>query len=230
MFTKFSILVLLVMTFTVTASTGDPFDTVKVLNDSAIATLTDARCAEVKTGSASEITCFLSFPDSVPQLFYEIDPAKGELHIKLLTTKAGEYILKNQVQPVNQGPIKSMVISEEILNKNEAMPSLTPEWYSVVLVTLAFHPMIRRQEDIVVSEMENAITVSFPWPDKLKERKNYYLTTGKRRRTGIIASIIGIGTVGLAGGGYYAYKHYFSEEAKADQPLDPVMPDHPSAP
>ena len=232
MFRMCSTLFLLTVISAPVAFAATPPDTAKVLSDPVIAVLTDARCAEVKTESTSEVTCFLSFPDSVPQLFYDVNQATGEMTIKLLNTTTGGFVLKDEVQPVNQGPVTSMVIREEILNKNEAMNTLTPEWYSVVLVKLSFNPMIRRQEDIVVSEMENAITISFPWPDKQTVRRNYYMTVtdDNYRKKVLIASLIGVGTVGLAGGGYYAYKHYFSDDANAEKPPEPVMPDHPSTP
>ncbi len=230
MFRDYSTVLWVTLLFAGITSASNKLDTSRVLSDSALAILSDARCAEVNTDTTSEITCFLAFPDTVPKLFYEVNKTTGELIIKLLNSKLGEFILKDEPQPVNQGPVTSMTIRQEILNKNEAMPSLTPEWYSVVLVTLAFHPMIRRQEDIVVSEMENAITISFPWPDKPSKRKKYYTLINKPRRTALISSLIGVGTVGLAGGGYLAYKRHFSEEADKATPLEPVLPEHPSTP
>lgn len=230
MFRDYHTMLWVTLLFTGITAASNGVDTSRVLSDSALAILTDARCAEVKTETVSEITCFLAFPDTVPKLFYEVNKSTGELIIKLLNCKAGDFILKDETQPVNQGPVTSMTIREEILNKNEAMPSLTPEWYSVVFVTLTCHPMIRRQEDIVVSEMGNAITISFPWPDKPSKRKKYYTLINKPRRTALISSLIGVGTVGLAGGGYLAYKRYFSDEAKQDAPLEPVLPEHPSTP
>jgi hypothetical protein len=198
--------------------------------DSAVAVLTDARCAEVKTENMAEITCFLSFPDSVPNLFYELMPDSGLLVFKLISTKTGGIIVPGQIDTVNQGPVATMVTRQETLNKNEAMPSLTPEWYSVVLVTLSLNPMIRRQEDLVVSTMENAITISFPWPDDLKTRRKLYTFVNKPRRRGLVASLIGVGTAGLAAGGYLAYRRYFSGSEEDADPLEPVMPEHPASP
>ncbi|MBN1576750.1 MAG: hypothetical protein JW913_09375 [Chitinispirillaceae bacterium] len=206
-----------------------PGDEPVVLNDSATATLTDVRCAEVKTQSASEITCFLSFPDSVPNFFYEVDTGTSHIIVKLLNTKTGGRVVSGKIDTVNLGPVATIHAREEVRNKNETVKLLTPEWYSVVLVAISCSPMIRHQKDLVVSPIENAITISFPWPEEPKQRKKYYTFVKKRRRRGLMISLIGLGVVGLGAGGYLAYDRYLRpDETPGD--LEPILPEHPSAP
>ncbi len=201
-----------------------------VVNDSATAILTYVSCAEVKTKSASEITCFLAFPDSVPRFFYEVDSAANRVVIKLLDTRVGGMMVSGQSDTVNLGPIAGIVTREEIQNKNEAVKALNPEWYYVVIVTISCNPMIKRQKDLIVSQIENAISISFPWPEDPAQRKKDYFFVKKPRRTGLIVSLIGVGTAGLAAGGYYYYRHYYQRSGTAPGELEPVLPDHPSAP
>ena len=204
-------------------------DTPTVIDDSKAAILTDVRCAEVKSESQSEITCFLSFPDSVPNFFYEVDSSANRVVIKLLNTKLGGIVVSGQTDTAVLGPVTTVHTIRQIHNKNEAVKMLTPEWYSVVLVTINCNPMLRRQKDLVVSQIENAISISFPWPDDPKQRKKYYTFVKKERRRGLVISLIGIGVVGLGAGGYLAYHHYYGPGDTPDE-LNPVLPEHPSAP
>ena len=219
---------LTVLSFTTCYATGVD-DTLKTVRDSASSLLTDARCAEVRERNIPEITCFLSFPDTVPNFFYEADSGKKQVTIKLLNTRMGGMTQNGRIDTVRLGPITSMTVREEIQNKNEAVKSLTPEWYYVTIVTISCYTAIRRQNDLAVSQMENAITLSFPWPEKASAQKKYYFLTARQRRPVLAISLIGVAVAGLAGGGYYAYKHYYlPSQEETSRPLEPVLPEHPS--
>jgi hypothetical protein len=153
------------------AFAADGIDPAPVVDDSASSLLTDARCAEVKGSNATEITCFLSFPDSVPNFFYETDSIANKIIIKLLDTKTGGMTKPGSADSVNLGPVTTMTVHEEIQDKNATVKLLTPELYYVTMVTLTCNPMIRRQNDLVVAQEKNVISISFPWPEKPSDRK-----------------------------------------------------------
>jgi hypothetical protein len=138
-------------------------------------------------------------------------------------------IVVDKIDTINIGPITTLKSWEEIQNKNEGYEALNPEWYYVSLVAITCKPMIKSQQHLIVTTMENAISVSFPWPEEQKKRNKYYFYEKKPRRNGLIISIIGIGVVGLSAGGYLAYQRYFAEPDAPDE-LHPVLPEHPSDP
>jgi len=190
--------------------------------------LAGVHCAEVELDSVREVTCFLSFPDSVPNFFYETDTVNSRVVIKLLNTRVGGLVENDRTDTVKVGPVTSIKVHEEIQNKNETMKALTPEWYWVVLVTLDCSPMIQRQKDLVLSPVENAITISFPWPRDEKKRAKLYTIAPKKQRKAIIASISGATGAALAVGGYFIYRHIrYGDDSKE---LSPVLPDHPQIP
>lgn len=207
------------------AAQGEDSITVK---EAPTSTLAGVHCAEVELDSVMEVTCFLSFPDSVPNFFYETDTAKSSVIIKLINTRVGGLVENGRTDTVRVGPVTSITVREEIQNKNETMKSLTPEWYWVVLITLNCSPMIHRHQDLLLSPVENAITVSFPWPRDEKKRAKLYTIAPKKRRNVIIASISGATGAALAVGGYFIYRHIrYGDDSKE---LNPVLPDHPQIP
>lgn len=207
---------------------ADNVDPALVVNDSASSLLADARCAEVKITNAPEVTCFLSFPGAVPNFFYETDSSVSQVIVKLLDTRVGGMVKPGKTDTVSLGPVATMTVREEIQDKNATVKLLTPEYYYVTIVTITCNPMIRRQNDLIVSQMENVISLSFPWPEKPTDRKKFYMLAGKKRRPALLLSIIGVAVAGLAGGGYYAYSHgYLSSPEEVSQPLEPVLPEHP---
>jgi hypothetical protein len=204
-------------------------DEERVVTDSTFALLSDARCAEVSGAHGTEITCFMSFPDTVPGFFYEADPAANKVVIRLLDTRIGDLVKRDTADSVRLGPIAAITVREEIVNKNETVKMLTPEWYYVTVVTLSCRPMIRRQDNLVVSEMDNAITISFPWPENARARKKYYVVAQRKRHPAIMFSVIGAAVAGAAAGGYYAYRHYYlPSRNETSDPLEPVLPEHPA--
>jgi hypothetical protein len=194
------------------------------------AMLIDIRCAKVQAKTASEVTAYFSFSDSLPNYFWEADTVKQCITITFVNTQLGGFTSSGMTDTFTIGPVKTIHLVQDRRNRNEAIKALNPEWYDLVTATIACSHMIRDQKRIETNQSGKNIFFSFPWPSDPGERKELYAAVEKKRgQLWPFVSLAGAGTAGAAVGGYFLWK-YFLKGNGDDGELNPVLPDHPSIP
>jgi hypothetical protein len=202
----------------------DTFDVVVAPDNAMLVTI---RCAKVRARTASEVTAYFSFSNTVPNYFWEADTVKQCITITFVNTQLGGFTSSGMTDTFNNGPVKSIHLVQERRNRNEAVTGLNPEWYDLVTATVACSPMIRDQKQLEANQSGTNIFFSFPWPADPAERNKLYATAEKKRgRLWPFISLAGVGTAGAAAGGYFLWR-FLSKGNEGDGELNPVLPEHP---
>jgi hypothetical protein len=177
-------------------------------------------------GEDPSIKYILNFSQGHPLFYFELSQIEKKIHVTLVNTRLGGFMQEEIEKTVNKGPLKKVVFIEELKNKNEDVAGLNPEFYYVTTMIMDCDPLINDPSKVIITEKNETITLSLPWPSNLQKRKELYSTPEKKDNHKIvIATIAGVSAAGLAGGSILLW-NLLSD--KDDNPaLDPVLPGRP---
>ena len=197
-----------------------------IVNDSSSFLLTTNSTSRMVKGD-STIYLYFNFNDSCPNFFYEILLDEKKVVFTFVNTRLGGFTKEDTIKHLNLGPIKTMYLNEQIKDKNEAVTGLVPELYYVTNMTLICDPVIQGQESFDIIEKDQTLSIILEWPKNKVARKKLFYNPQKKKKSGLIFTLTGIGVAGLAGGGYFLW-HFLNGDANESDILQPVLPEHPA--
>jgi hypothetical protein len=203
------------------SESDDPMPT-----DSAALLISTHYTSRIENGD-SIIYIYFNFNDSIPSYFYEISHKNKKIEFTFNNARFSIFSKDDTVRQVNLGPIKSMRFKEQIKDMNETVKMLNQDLYKLITVSISCDPVVKDAKSIDVVEENKTVSMTLRWPSNVTERKAMYQFEVKRRPA-VTISLAGLGTAAIAGGGYLLYKFLFSDSKNTQQPLDVVLPQHPS--
>lgn len=174
----------------------------------------------------SVIYLYFNFNNPCPNFFYEILQDEKKIVFTFVNTRLGGFSKEDTIKQLNLGPVKTMYLREQIKDKNEAVHGLKPELYYVTNMTLTCDPVIKSQESFDIVEKDQTLSITLKWPHNIVDRKTLYSFPQKKKRTGLILALSGIGAAGLAGGGYLLWHFLNNDKNNESNILQPVLPEH----
>lgn len=192
--------------------------------DSVAILLTTQVDARLK-GEEQSIKYILNFSQGHPLFYFELSQIEKKIYVTLINTRLGGFMQEEHEKTVNKGPLKKIAFIEELKDKNQDVAGLNPEFYYVTTMIMDCDPLISDPSKVVITEKNETITISLPWPSNLQKRKELYSTPEKKDNRKLIAVISGVGAAGLAGGGILLWNLLSDNDDAPD--LNPVLPEHP---
>lgn len=196
-----------------------------VTSDSSVLLLNTRSTSRIENGD-SLIYLYFQFNDSCPNYFYEISHEEKKIVFTFMNTRLGLFSKEDTIREINLGPVKTLHLQEQVKNKNEAVNGLEPEWYNVTTMTLLCDPVIKDEKSSDIFGKDKTLSITLKWPAKHSERKTLYYYP-RKKRTGLVLSLTGVGAVGLAVGGYLLYNFLKCDNKNNPEMLQPVLPEHP---
>jgi hypothetical protein len=187
--------------------------------------LKGTKCTTMIVGGDSLIKYRLSYAKGhAPQYYYDINRKEKRILITLVHSRCSTSVIHDSIKDAAVGPIRSVHFREDLQNINQDMKVMLPVLYYVTLITVDCDPIVKEQ-GIAIHDNGRDVFIDFKWPSsKQKRRKLYDIpNTGFKL---FIASVATVTVGALAVGGYYLYKN---SKKKKNDPLNPVLPEHPSS-
>lgn len=156
--------------------------------------------------------------------FFEINQKDKSIVFSFINTRIGGFIEKDSAIEINKGPVKTILLMQSIEDKNKEVRGLNPEYYFLTTITLNCERVPINESVLKVTEENDMISVSLPWPGNIQERDSLYYIPKKKKRTGLALTLAGLGTASVAGGSVLIWKLLSGKDDNSEEPSLPERP------